>query len=141
MPELEAQLRALAADAVWPPTPDLQARVLARLESAPAAPAAAATGVAPAWRRRPRRLLVAVMAALVLTPAAAAVAFPDARDEVLEWLGLRNVTVRRVPPPPAARPQLEEDLGRLVTLAELIDGRADVYQREIDAHLGLVPRA
>jgi predicted dehydrogenase len=32
-------------------------------------------------------------------------------------------------------------LGRPVTLAELIDGRADVYQREIDAMLGLVASA
>ena len=46
------------------------------------------------------------------------VAFPGARDDVLEWLGLRNVEVRRVPaPPPGARPEREDDLGRVVTLA------------------------
>jgi hypothetical protein len=56
---------------------------------------------------------------LVLIPAAGAVAFPCARDDVLEWLGLRNVKVERVPaPPPGARPELEDDLGRVVTLAE-----------------------
>jgi hypothetical protein len=112
--DLELQLRALAADAVWPPTPDLESAVLTRLAAGPE-PAAA-----PARRRprRRRRLLAAAVAALVLVPAAGAVAFPQARDDVLEWLGLRNVEVRRVPaPPPAARPELERDLGRLVTLA------------------------
>jgi hypothetical protein len=70
------------------------------------------------WRR-PRRTVAAVLAALVLIPAAGAVAFPGARDDVLEWLGLRNVTVRRVPaPPPATRQELESDLGRLVSLGD-----------------------
>jgi hypothetical protein len=115
--DLELQLRALAADAVWPPTPDLQSAVLARLAEAPAPQPAAAPDRRPVRRRR--RLLAAAVAALVLIPAAGAVAFPQARDDVLEWLGLRNVEVRRVPEPPAStRPQLEEDLGRVVTLAE-----------------------
>jgi hypothetical protein len=113
--DLELELRALAAEAVWPPTPDLESAVLARLAAGPG-PAAAS-----ARRRRPhrsRRVLAAAVAALVLLPTAGAVAFPQARDDVLEWLGLRNVEVRRVPaPPPAARPELERDLGRLVTLA------------------------
>jgi hypothetical protein len=105
-PELEARLRALASDAVWPPTPDLQAAVMAR-GGAPARP-----------RRRTRRVLAAALAALVLIPAAGAVAFPSARNDVLEWLGLRNVKVERVPaPPPGARPELEDDLGTVVTLA------------------------
>lgn len=111
MPELEAQLRALAADVVWPPTPDLERAVAERR-------------AAPAGRRTVggldrRRLLAALLAALVLLPAAGAAAFPRARADVLEWLGLRNVTIRRVPaPPPAARAELETDLGRLVTLAQ-----------------------
>jgi len=63
-------------------------------------------------------VLVAVLAALLLLPAAA-VAFPGARDDVLEWLGLRDVEIQRVPVPPAgARPELEADLGRRVTLAQ-----------------------
>jgi hypothetical protein len=113
--DLELELRALAAEAAWPPTPDLESAVLARL-AAGREPARA-----PArrrWPHRRRRVLAATVAALVLLPAAGAVAFPQARDDVLEWLGLRNVEVRRVPaPPPAARPELERDLGRLVTLA------------------------
>ena len=107
MPELDAQLRAFAAEVRWPPTPDLAAR----LER----PAPAPAGRRP---RRRRRALAAVAAALVLLPAAGAAAFPGARDGVLEWLGLRDVEVRRVPAPPAgARPELEADLGRRMTLA------------------------
>ena len=91
MPELEAQLRALADDVVWPATPDLAAAV-ARAPREPRRP-----------RRRTRRALAAGLAALLLVPAAA-VAFPGARDDVLEWLGLRDVEIRRVPSPPAGRP-------------------------------------
>jgi len=106
MPELDARLRALAPEIEWPPTPDLAAR----LERP--APALARR------RRRRRRALAALAAALVLLPAAAAAAFPGAREEVLEWLGLRDVEVRRVPAPPVgARPELEADLGRRLTLA------------------------
>jgi hypothetical protein len=103
MSELEARLRALAADVQWPETPDLRAAVLR----------------APAPRRRSRRLLALVVAALVLVPAAGAVALPGARDDVLEFLGLRDVKVQRQQaPPPNARPELEDDLGRVVSMAE-----------------------
>ncbi len=117
MPELEARLRALADDIAWPATPDLAARLGA------AAPSRRRGGrllarLAPRPARRSRRALAAVLAALLLVPAAA-VAFPGARDDVLEWLGLRDVEIRRVPAPPAgARPELEADLGRRVTLAQ-----------------------
>jgi hypothetical protein len=106
VPELEVQLRALADDVLWPATPDLAAAVA----RAPREPRR--------LRRRTRRALVAALAALLLVPAAA-VAFPGARDDVLEWLGLRDVEIRRVPAPPAGtRPELEGDLGRVVTLEQ-----------------------
>ena len=109
MPELEIQLRALADDVLWPATPDLAAAV-ARAPRRPRRPRRLG--------RRTRRALVAGLAALLLVPAAA-VAFPGARDDVLEWLGLRDVEIRRVPSPPAdARPELEADLGRRVTLEQ-----------------------
>src|SRR4051794_30435222 len=104
--ELELQLRALAADVQWPPTPDLAAGVLAA-EPAP-------RGRAPRSGRR--RLIAALVGALVLVPAAGAVAFPGARDDVLQWLGLRHVSVRRVPRLPPARHALEADLGGLTSL-------------------------
>jgi hypothetical protein len=105
VPELELQLRALADDVLWPATPDL-ATAVARVPREPRRPP-----------RSTRRALAAGLAALLLVPAAA-VAFPGARDDVLDWLGLRDVEIRRVPAPPAdARPELEADLGHRVTLA------------------------
>ena len=124
MPELETQLRALADEVAWPATPDL----------------AAAVARAPRRRRRPgaRRMLAAVLAAVVLVPATA-VAFPAARDDVLEWLGLRDVEIRRVPAPPAgARPELEADLGRRVALAQA--ERAAGFSAALPAALGAPDR-
>ena len=111
MADLERALRDLAAAEEWPPTPDIAAAVTVRLRQAPA----------PAGRvRRPRArrrwALAIALAALVALPGAA-VAFPDARDDVLEWLGLKNVEVRRTPQPPPARELLPQpDLGRVVPL-------------------------
>src|SRR5688572_29032345 len=84
--------------------------VLERLEAAPR----------PSVRgpRRRNRLAIAVALA-VLIPAAGAVAFPGARDDVLEWLGLKSVEVRRVPElPPEAREPTRNELGDRVTLDE-----------------------
>jgi hypothetical protein len=110
--DLERTLRELAATEEWPPTPDIAVAVTARLREAPA-PAPAA--------RRPRRrrwALAVALAALVALPSAA-VAFPDARDDVLEWLGLKSVEVRRTPEPPPARELLPTpDLGRPLPLEE-----------------------
>ena len=136
MADLETRLRALADEAAWPPTPDLAGNVAAALAArheaavaprprrglrrrAPAAPPGAGT-VAPRRRRRmPRRALAAAAAVLVLVPAAGAAAFPGARNDVLEWLGLRHTEVRRTPtPPPPAPAPTGLDLGRRTTLAE-----------------------
>src|SRR4051812_33301352 len=100
MPEpLEARLRALAADAAWPDTPDLRAAVLAGpagrrapVLAGPAGRRAPAHGLTA--RLGPRRLAAALLAVLVLLPAAGAVALPAARENVLEWLGLRDVGVQ-----------------------------------------------
>lgn len=106
MPDLERDLATLAAGLDWPDTPDLATPVVARL----------GTGArAPRRRRRVRvrrRLTVALAAALLALPTAA-VAFPDARDEVLEWLGLRDVTVRQQPVP---QPTQDPDLGTRLPL-------------------------
>jgi hypothetical protein len=68
-------------------------------------------------RWRGRRLVLAVALAL-LVPTAAAFAFPEARDDVLRWLGVKGAEVRREPRlPPAKQPTLA-DLGDLVTLEE-----------------------
>jgi hypothetical protein len=115
--ELEQRLRALGAEAAWPPTPDLAASVAERLAGAPSVEERGLWARFFDTRRsrgRRRRLLAAAFAALLLVPAAAAFG-----DDLLEWLGLRSVEVRREPalPPGARRPALD-DLGARVTLAE-----------------------
>ena len=102
--DLERDLRALADDLVWPATPDLATRFAM----------AAAEAAAPPAKRRPRRRLVALAAGVaLLVPAGAAFG-----GDVLEWLGLRSVEVRREDrlPPGARRPSLDA-LGPRVTLA------------------------
>jgi hypothetical protein len=62
---------------------------------------------------------VAIAVALaLLVPVAGAVAFPSAREEVLEWIGLDGAEVRRAPEPPAATEPVPDDLGREVSPAE-----------------------
>jgi hypothetical protein len=134
MPDLELQLSALAEEAVWPATPDI-AGAVAR---APRERAARGLRRRAAGRHalgtRGRRALAAGLAVLLLIPAAA-VAFPGARNDVLEWLGLRDVEIRRVPaPPPGTRPELEEDLGRIVPLAQA--EREAGFEASIPAALG-----
>jgi hypothetical protein len=95
---LERELRALGAGLAVPAAPDLAPAVRARLDERPV--------------RRPlvRRRLVVVLAALALA-AAAAMAVPQARTAILEFLRIQGATVRRVEQPPAA-PRL--DLGLAV---------------------------
>jgi len=132
MPDLELQLRALAEEAVWPATPDIAGAV------ARAPRERAARGRRSPFGTRGRRALAAGLALLLLIPAAAA-AFPGARDDVLEWLGLRDVQIRRVPePPPGTRPELEPDLGRLVPLAQA--ERQAGFKARIPAVLGAPDR-
>ena len=95
MGDLEHRLRQLAASEQWPPTPELAPRVAARIRSAPSGPRER-------FSRRPRRALAVALAALAALPVAA-VALPGVRDDVLEWLGLRDVEVRRSPEQPRGR--------------------------------------
>jgi hypothetical protein len=103
MTPLEQMLRAAAADAEWPATPDLAPAVMERL--------------APHPRRRPRpriglrRSLALAFAALLLL-AGSALAIPAVRD----WLGLSSVEVKRVPRPLPAVPGARLSLGTRVPL-------------------------
>jgi hypothetical protein len=125
--DLEQALADLAASLEFPPTPDLDAAVTARLDEAPARRPAA-----PARRRgrlaglvgRPgwRRLAVAGLAAVLLA-VAALVASPGTREAVARRLGLRGVGVQLGGPPPptvTTRPgeRLDLGLGERVTLEE-----------------------
>jgi hypothetical protein len=97
MADLHDALRRLAADATWPPTPDMSARVRAALEDAPPA------------RRRPRRPLLAALLALLV--GGGALAAPGAGSGLLERLGLRSATVTKVKALPASSLARRLDLG------------------------------
>jgi hypothetical protein len=88
MPELEPQLKALAAELEWPPTPDLASAVRPRLERR---------------RRLPWRQLAIALAVLALG-LAAAFAVPSARSAILRFLGIEGVTIERVDKLPQAAP-------------------------------------
>jgi hypothetical protein len=110
---LEQELRALAAEIEYPPTPELAGVVGARLR------AAGARRPGRAWIPRGRRLAIA-LAILVAIPAGALAASDSARDAILRALGLRGVEVRRVP-------QLPRGLGHNLALGSrvtLAAGRA-----------------
>jgi hypothetical protein len=106
MPELdlERELRALGSELAVPPASDLVPAVRARLAAPP--------------RRAPllRRPLVIALAALALA-VAAAMAVPQARTAILEFLRIQGATVERVPVPPTVT-RVELGLGEPVSLPE-----------------------
>ena len=97
---LERALAALGAELEYPPTPELRARVIRRLD-----------------RRRERRRWFAVGFAVLAVAVGAAMAVPQARSAILEWLGIGGVSIERVAtqpsggrgaPPPGVRVSREE---------------------------------
>jgi hypothetical protein len=101
MAELEAALRELGRDMTFPPTPDIASTIRARLER-------------PRLWRRPLAIALAVLVVAI----GAVFAVPQARTAILDWLGLRNVSVVRVEKLPAVPTTGRLDLGRRVTLDE-----------------------
>jgi hypothetical protein len=101
MPELEAALRELGREVAFPPTPDIASAIRGTLER-------------PRLWRRP----VAIALAVFVVALGAVLAVPQARTEILDWLGLRNVSVVRVDKLPPAPATGRLDLGRRVTLDE-----------------------
>jgi len=100
MAELERNLRILAAEIDWPPTPP----VLLRLEE----------------RRRPgvRLRPLWVAAAVLLLAVAVALSVPSARSAILRFFHLGGVTIERVNVlPPARERPLAADLGPAVSEA------------------------
>jgi hypothetical protein len=89
MADLHAELTALAVE--WPETPDVVEGVLARMDAVEP-PRRRRLG----WRAALAYGLAALAAAFALTMAAS----PDARSAVLEWLGLKSVTIERREPRP-----------------------------------------
>ena len=107
MNELEQQLRELAADVEYPPTPELATSLAARLDEELARRRAA---------QRRRLLLVAVGALGAV--AAAVLSVSQTRTVVFELLGLRRAAIERVRA--VAEPRAADDLGlgRRVSLAQ-----------------------
>ena len=103
---LEQRLAALGASLELPPTPDLVPAVLSRLPAGPRR------------RHRARRTLAIAFAALLLL-AGGAMAVPPTRHAILQLLGLRGVTVERVPqlPPLPAGAGRNLRLGQRIPLA------------------------
>jgi hypothetical protein len=106
MSELELALTRIGRELDYPATPDLAGPVRRRL----------AEGRRPgvAWRRP----LVVALAALLVS-VAAAMAVPQARSAILDWLGIGAVTVRYVDDlPKVEKTQDDLALGLGVSLAE-----------------------
>src|SRR3954447_14162382 len=104
MAELETALRQLGPDVEFPPSPDLASAIRGRLQ-----------------RPRPWRRTVLIAVIVLVVAVGAALLVPPARTAILDWLGLRNVSVVRVDDLPAARPLAPLDLGREVKLSEAKD--------------------
>jgi hypothetical protein len=90
MTPLERELAALTSSLDWPETPDVAARVAARLDAAPAP--------------RPRRRRLALVLAVALAALVAVLAVPPARTAVLDWLGLGSARIEIVDELPALVP-------------------------------------
>jgi hypothetical protein len=102
--ELETRLAELSVE--WPPTPDVAARVRARVKTEPA--------------RRGLRLrpAFALPLALLVLAVGGVAAVPSARSAVLRWLGIEGVRIERVPVAPTPAPSATGlDLGERTTLA------------------------
>ena len=100
MAELETVLRQLGGEVAFPPTPDLASAIRGHLDRPPF---------------RQRRVAIALVAVVVVA-IGAVFAVPQARTAILDWLGLRNVSVVRVEKLPAVPAHGNLDLGQRVTL-------------------------
>src|SRR4029453_3308650 len=100
MPELDAALRDLGRQVEFPPTPEIASAVRGRLE-----------------RRRPWRRPLAIALAVLVVAIGAVLAVPPARTAILDWLGLRHVSIVRVDKLPPTEPFVRLDLGRETSLA------------------------
>jgi hypothetical protein len=99
MPELDAALRDLGRQVEFPPTPEIASAIRGRLE-----------------RRRPWRRPLAIALAVLVVAIGAVLAVPPARTAILDWLGLRHVSIVRVDKLPPTEPFVRLDLGRETSL-------------------------
>jgi hypothetical protein len=110
MAELEPRLRELGAVIEYPPTPPIAARVGRGLREG--------AGLRRRGLSAPRlRLALVAVGTVLLLAAGAAAAVPSVRHAVLDFLGLRSETIRRVPRlPENVRAKPGWHLGRPTTL-------------------------
>jgi hypothetical protein len=101
MPELDVALRELGSQVEFPPTPDIASAIRGRLERRRP------------WSRRP----LAIALAVLIVAIGAVFAVPPARTAILDWLGLRHVSIVRVDKLPPTEPIVRLDLGRETSLA------------------------
>ena len=108
---LEDRLREFATDVDWPPTPELAAGVLARIEASAPAPRRSLIALG-------RRQLRAVVAAIVAGLVAGALVEP-VRSAVLDVLGIagRDRVIRVPGPPDTSRPALDRGAPTTLELA------------------------
>jgi hypothetical protein len=121
MAELDVALRELGRQVEFPPTPDLATAVRGRLDVQVRAGWRSLFRRAPsADAENPRRWgrLVAVALAVLVVAVGAVLAVPPARTAILDWLGLRGVSIVRVDELPPTAPVGRLDLGRRATLEE-----------------------
>lgn len=111
MPELELALVELGRSIEFPPTPDLASRVRERI-AAERAPRRRVT-IFPA-----RRALVIALAILAVS-VGALMAVPGTRAAILEFFGLRGVTIERVETLPTVPKQTELNLGSPMSVEEV----------------------
>ena len=116
---LEQQLRLLAREVEFPPTPDLAGAVTRRLSES----AAARRRRFPARPRiaSARRPLAIALAGLLVSAAAAFAASPGLRDAVLDAFGIGGVSVERRSELPPVAPGGGAGLGERVSQAEAHD--------------------
>ena len=113
MTPIELELAELAAHLELPRTPDVSTVVAERIRR----------------RRRPRRrVLVLAFAAVLVAVASLLAVSPSARSALLDWLGIRGVTIERVPELPEVPLRAAPSFGKRVSL-ELARERVDFEVR------------
>src|SRR5215831_8824456 len=111
MADLDLELRELGRELAFPPTPDLAAKVRAKLEAAPRS--------SPRTRLlRPSRRTIAIALAVVAVAVGIAFAVPPARTAILRVFGVGGVRIRLVDKLPERRLDGARIFGTPVTLAE-----------------------
>jgi hypothetical protein len=103
MPELERDLRALAAEVAYPETPDLVSIVAGRILVRRSSP----------WQRR-----LALVAAVVAVAVLAGLAVPQTRAEILRFFGVGAVKVELIDRLPAVEPDAPLVLGERIDLPD-----------------------